>query len=144
MNVNNLGDGVIEIIWEKPFASSLDLISHYQLFLNRISYKQRINSDVNRLIVRGLSGGRTYDVNLMVFPKLQSLLPQQSNVVRIKCLPTSEAGGPLISLKANSNDNQITIVWQSIDTFGCPIDFYQLIINDEKKEMVSCILRVSK
>jgi hypothetical protein len=71
----------MEVFWEKPFETSLDLMSHYQLFLNHISYKQRIRSDASSVMVKGLCGGRSYEISLMVFPKSQSYLPQQSNIV---------------------------------------------------------------
>ena len=55
-------------------------------------------------------------------------------------MPTTDNGGPIISIKANPKDNQVTLVWQSIDSQSCPIDYYQLIINDEKKQIVRNLL----
>ena len=81
ITINYLGDGCLEVIWEKSIETSLELISHYQLFLNRVSYKSRIKSDTSSVVVKGLCGGRSYDISLMVFPKSQSYLPQQSNIV---------------------------------------------------------------
>ena len=53
------------------------------------------------------------------------------------CPSVTENGGPIISIKANPKNNQVTLVWESIDTQRSSIDFYQLIINDEKKQIVN-------
>ena len=45
-------------------------------------------------------------------------------------------GGPVISLKANRNRNEITVCWDSIDSLKMPIEHYELIINGEKKDYV--------
>ena len=68
-------------MWERPSEASSELISHYQLFLNRVSYKHRIRPDATNILVKGLCGGRSYEISLMVFPKSQSHIPQQSNIL---------------------------------------------------------------
>jgi hypothetical protein len=75
------GTGCIELCWDQPDSSSLELISHYQIFLNKVSYKNYISKHTNRVLIKGLAGGRNYDVNVMVFPNTQTLLPQQSNIL---------------------------------------------------------------
>ena len=119
-----------------PENSLEDLIDHYQLFLNKVSYKNKISSSTNRVYVKGLAGGRKYDITLMVIPKAQTLLPQDSNVLSIKCPRTTSLGGPIISLKASSNNSQLTVCWLSIDSTKLPIDHYELVINGEKKEKI--------
>jgi hypothetical protein len=59
----------------------MELISHYQLFLNKVSYKPSLLPGTHRIIVKGLAGGKIYDTVLMVYPKSQTLLPQQSNLL---------------------------------------------------------------
>ena len=119
-----------------PPENSLELISHYQLFLNKVSYKKQIIANTNRVVVKGLAGGKNYDIVLMVYPKSPTLMPQQSNVVQIKCPIVTPLGGSVISLKSTSKDNQVIICWQSIDTRQAPIEQYQLLINGERKEIV--------
>ena len=75
------GTGCIELCWDQPDSGSLELISHYQIFLNKVSYKNYISKHTNRVLIKGLAGGRNYDVNVMVFPNTQTLLPQQSNIL---------------------------------------------------------------
>lgn len=132
-----IGVSCVEISWELPPDKSLELISHYQLFMNKISYTKTISANTNRIIVKGLAGGRNYDTILMVYPKSPTLMPQQSNVLNLKCARTTPLGGPIISLKAVSKKNQITLCWQSIDSRKMPIDAYQLLINGERRETVS-------
>ena len=115
---------------------TFSLISHYQLYLNGISYKTKISPHTNSLIVRGLTANRQYETTLMVFPKSKALLPQQSNKLIVKSLDKTEEGGPIISMRATRKQDQITIVWQSIDTPKKQIDFYQLMLNNEKYEIV--------
>jgi hypothetical protein len=55
----------------------------------------------------------------------------------IRCSNTTNLGGPVISLKANPNKDQITVYWASIDSPKTPIECYELLINGEKKEIVS-------
>jgi hypothetical protein len=81
LNSNSLGIGCAEAYWDRPPAGSYDLISHYQIFLNKVSYKNYISVDATRVIIKGLAGGRNYDLNLMVYPKSQKFLPQQSNTL---------------------------------------------------------------
>lgn len=78
---NPLGVGCIEITWEFADDDLIDLISHYQLYLNRVSYKQHIPVNKNKIVVKGLAGGRNYETTMMVYPKDKRLLPQQSNIV---------------------------------------------------------------
>ena len=73
--------GCIELVWDRPDKASLDLIDYYQIFLNKVSYKNKINPPTNRVYIKGLAGGRKYDVTVMVFPKNQTFLPQESNVM---------------------------------------------------------------
>ncbi len=133
---NSLGIGCAEAFWERPPSEAFDLISHYQIFLNKVSYKNYISPQANRIVIKGLAGGRNYDLNLMIYPKSQTLLPQQSNTLTIRCSNMTHMGGPVISLKANPNKDQITIYWPSIDSKQMPIDYYELLINGEKKETV--------
>ncbi len=133
---NSLGVGVIEVIWEIPPVKSYELISHYQIFLNKVSYRNYISPNSNRVIIKGLAGGKSYDITVMVFPVTQTLLPQQSNVITIKTSKTTNLKGPVISLKANYRKNQITVTWQSIDSTELPIERYELLINGTKKEEV--------
>lgn len=114
----------------------MELISHYQLFLNKVSYKKVIVANTNRIVVKGLAGGKSYDTVLMVYPKSPALMPQQSNILMIKCPMTTPLGGPIISLKATSKKNQVLLCWQSIDSKKMPIDQYQLMINGEKREII--------
>lgn len=130
------GVGCIEISWTKASKEALSLISHYQIFLNEVSYRNRISPTTNRVLVKGLAGGRKYDIVLMVYPKNKAFLPQQSNMVTVKSHATTNLGGPVISLKENARSDQITVTWQSIDSPKCPISFYELIINDEKRDTV--------
>ncbi len=131
-----VGSSCIEITWEVPPENSLELISHYQLFLNKVSYKKQIIANTNRVVVKGLAGGKSYDTVLMVYPKSPALMPLQSNVLQIKCPIVTPLGGPIISLKSTLKDNQVIICWQSIDTRQSPIEQYQLLINGERKEIV--------
>jgi hypothetical protein len=79
IELTNLGNGCLEVSWKGPLESSLGLISHYQLFLNGVSYKKKIRSDATSVKIKGLCGGRSYSVVLMVIPKSQSYVAQQSN-----------------------------------------------------------------
>ena len=79
--LNYLGNGCLEVLWERPTEASVELISHYQLFLNRVSYKNKIRADASSVQIKGLCGGRSYDISLMVFPKSHSYIPQQSNIL---------------------------------------------------------------
>jgi hypothetical protein len=135
---NAFGVGCIEVQWASLPIEQRRLISHYQLFLNGVSYRANIDPRSNRVRVKGLAGGRNYDATLMVYPKDVKLLPQQSNVVVVKAGRTTNLGGPIISLKANSREDQITLTWQSIHTAKCPISCYELIINEEKRDVVCC------
>ena len=54
----------------------------------------------------------------------------------IKCPRATNLGGPIISLKANPNKNQLTVCWLSIDSSKLPIEHYEIIVNGEKKEKV--------
>jgi hypothetical protein len=54
----------------------------------------------------------------------------------VKTPKTTNLGGPVISLKVNSVQDQITVTWLSIDSPSCPIDHYDLFVNEEKKETV--------
>ena len=105
--------------------------------MNKISYKKIISANTNRIIVKGLAGGRSYDTILMVYPKSPTLMPQQSNVLNLKCARTTPLGGPIISLKAIPKNNQVTLCWQSIDSRKMQIEAYQLLINGESRETVS-------
>lgn len=157
---NSLGVGCIEILWERPTRKSLEMISHYQIYLNKVSYRQGIIPEANRVLIKGLAGSRSYEATVMVYPKSSTLLPQQSNVVvrkiisrvnlvehlsnydsfskTIKCNKTTNLGGPIISLKANPKKDQITVCWHSIDTAMKPVvDHYEMLINGEKRETVS-------
>jgi len=126
----------VEITFDVPPEKSLELISHYQLFLNKVSYKKAIVANTNRIVVKGLAGGKGYDTVLMVYPKSAVLMPQQSNVLQIRCPLTTPLGGPIISLKATGKRNQVLLCWQSIDSKKLPIDQYQLMINGEKREII--------
>jgi len=126
----------IEITWDILPENSLDLISHYQLFLNKVSYKKKLIANTNRIVVKGLAGGKNYDTVLMVYPKSSTLMSQQSNTLQIKCPILTPLGGPVISLKSTSKENQVIICWQSIDTRQAPIEQYQLVVNGERKEIV--------
>ena len=76
-----IGVNCVEISWEPPLYKSFELISHYQIFLNKISYKTLLKPNTNRIVIKGLAGGKDYDVVLMVYPKSQALIPQQSNII---------------------------------------------------------------
>ena len=91
------------------------------------------------MLVKGLAVDRNYDTVLMVYPRDAALLPQQSNIVTVKSGRTTNLGGPIISLKENPRSDQITVCWQSIDTPKCPISVYELLINEEKRDVVSCL-----
>ncbi len=54
----------------------------------------------------------------------------------IKCPRATNLGGPIISLKANPNKNQLTVCWLSIDSSKLPIEHYEIVVNGEKKEKV--------
>ena len=58
----------------------------------------------------------------------------------MKTLSTTGMGGPVISLKSDSRKNQMCIVWLSIDSPEQPIDYYQLLINGEKKQLVRLLI----
>jgi hypothetical protein len=131
-----IGSGCIEVFWELPHADHLDMISHYQILLNKVSYKHKIHRESNRVTVQGLAGGRNYDLTLMVYPKDTNLIPHQSNVLNIKSGKVTSLGGPVISLKANLNPKQITVCWQSINTNECPISHYELILNEQVRETI--------
>ena len=81
ISVQSLGVGCYELSWNMPDQETWDLISHYQILLNKVSYKQFIAPDCCRVMLKGLSGGRNYDLTLMCYPKSQSLMPQQSNTL---------------------------------------------------------------
>jgi hypothetical protein len=134
---NAHGVGCIEVTWSRLSAQNAHLISHFQLFLNDVSYRKKIPSNVTKVIVKGLAGGRNYDTILMVYPKDKTFLPQQSNLVTVKSGRTTNLGGPIISLKENARPDQITVTWQSIDSSKCPIECYELLINEEKRDVVS-------
>ena len=74
---------MVEISWETPATKSLELISHYQLFLNKVTYKRMISPYTTRLLVKDLAGAKNYEAILMVFPKGEHLVPQQSNILVI-------------------------------------------------------------
>jgi hypothetical protein len=78
--------GCIELFWDAPDKSSQGLIDYYQIFLNKVSYRTKISPSTNRVYIKGLAGGRKYEVALMVFPKNQTFLPQESNVLVTKKL----------------------------------------------------------
>ena len=133
------GVGCIEVTWNPSAENnrhSRQLVSHYQLFLNDISYRGIVPPHVDRLLVKGLAGGRTYDAVLMVYPKEATLMPQQSNIVTFKSGRTTNLGGPIISLKENGRSDQITLCWQSIDSPKCAINCYDLLINEQKRDVV--------
>jgi hypothetical protein len=134
---NAFGVGCIEVTWARIPEQYRHLVSHFQLFLNDVSYRAYIAPNTNRVIVKGLAGGRNYDTVLMVYPNDPTLLPQQSNIVTVKAGRTTNLGGPIISLKENCQPDQITVSWQSIDTPKCPISCYELLINEEKRDVVS-------
>lgn len=134
--INTIGVGCFEVTWEIPDARLRALISHFQIFLNKVSYRKYIGAEVSRVIVKGLASARSYEVTVMVFPKSKSLLPQESNKVEIKNAKTTNLGGPVISLKANPIQDQLTVTWLSIDSSEFPIDHYDLLINGEKRETV--------
>ena len=70
-----------ELNWTRPGHASQELISHYQLFLNKVSYKNYIKASTNKVYVRGLAGGRNYEVTLVCYPKKENLVPQESNTL---------------------------------------------------------------
>lgn len=71
----------MELSWETPSARALELISHYQLFLNKVTYRRSISPYAGRLLIKDLAGGKYYETILMVYPKGQHLVPQQSNII---------------------------------------------------------------
>ena len=81
--------GCMEVFWEKPPQKSIDLISHYQLFMNKVSYKNVIPAHLDRVYVRGMAGGKTYDTYLKVFAKKKEVLPHESNTLVIFQFKTS-------------------------------------------------------
>jgi hypothetical protein len=84
--VNNSDSvGCVEITWDKPDKDLMNLISHYRIYLNNVSYKKSIKPDQNKIVIKGLAGGRSYEATIMIFPKDPRLLPQQSNSL-VNCL----------------------------------------------------------
>ncbi len=158
ISVRNLDVNCAEVLWDKPTDASRVLISHYQVFFNQVSYKPNISPDTNRILARGLCAGRTYEITVMVYPNDNKFLPQQSNIVVslgleqhilqfwinkyffakvFTCSNVASTGGPVISLKSNSKNNEIMLQWLPIDSDLCSIDYYQLILNNERRELVS-------
>ena len=80
ITVRSIDVNCAEVFWEKPPPQSHVLISHYQLFLNQVAYTLKISVDSNRILMRDLCAGRTYELSVMVYPIQKTLLPQQSNI----------------------------------------------------------------
>ncbi|CAF0781764.1 unnamed protein product [Brachionus calyciflorus] len=136
ITINSLGVGLLEIFWDRILEHLIPYISHYQIFLNKVSYRKYIPANVNKVLIKGLTGGRNYDIIVMIYPKDRSLLPQQSNIVAYNSPKTTSLGGPIISLKANRQKDQITICWLSIDPEETFIKSYELLINGKKHDEV--------
>lgn len=79
--INQFGVGCLEITWDKVNSQYMHMISHYKIFLNKVSYRRNIAPNVNRVVAKGLASSRSYEITVMVYPKDKTLLPQQSNVV---------------------------------------------------------------
>lgn len=127
------GSGIYEIFWERAPQSAFDLISHYQLYLNGVSYRLKIHPTKTRLIIKGLTSGREYEAMIMVFPKSPLLLPQQSNKLHIKAPLVTDDGAPLLALRPEKKKDRVNFVWKSDDK---SIEYFQLIINEEKQELI--------
>ena len=79
LTVNELGNGCVIIKWDILPAHHIKKINHYQILLNQVSYKKRIEANVYQVLVKGLCGGRTYDVKFLLFPKkTQSSIEMES------------------------------------------------------------------
>ena len=48
-------------------------------------------------------------------------------------------GGPVISLKANTQRNQFTVCWLSIETSSMPIYRYDVLVNGERRQKINSI-----
>ncbi len=51
----------------------------------------------------------------------------------------TELGGPVISLKANSQRHQFTICWLSIETSSVPVLRYDVLVNSERRQKINPI-----
>ena len=72
---------IIFICKTDKYSSTGHLKLNFDILNYRKSYKNYISKHTNRVLIKGLAGGRNYDVNVMVFPNTQTLLPQQSNIL---------------------------------------------------------------
>ena len=61
----------------------MDLIDRYEILLNKISYKTRIEAFIYKVNVQGLAGGKKYEVTVKCYPKDRNLVPQESNPIVI-------------------------------------------------------------
>lgn len=53
----------------------------FQMFLNGVSYSKMLRPKNVRATVKGLAGGRAYDVQLVAYPGYKSLKPRKSNIL---------------------------------------------------------------
>ena len=137
ISYNNAEPGCIEVFWNQMPEQCLALISHFQLYLNNVSYRSYIGPHINKVLVKGLAACRNYHAVLVVHPNYSSLEPVTSNPVTIKSgRSNGSTGGPLISLKANPKHDQITLSWKSIDSEDLKIEFYELMVNGEKRDVL--------
>ena len=92
------------------------------------------------MLVKGLAGGRNYDIALVIYPKETSSENHhliKSHVLSVKSPLKTCLGGPIISLKENFNPCEITLTWLSINSHEHPISNYELYVNDRKNRVVS-------
>ncbi|RNA39091.1 leucine-rich repeat-containing protein [Brachionus plicatilis] len=136
ISFQHAGVGSLEIYWDRVLDVMLPFISHYQIYINQVSYRKYIPASVNKVLIKGLAGSRNYDIMVMIYPKDKSLLPQQSNKVAYTTDKVTNLGGPILSLKANRNKDELTVTWLSIDSYENVIDYYEILIDAEVKEKI--------
>ncbi|XP_071807408.1 uncharacterized protein [Asterias amurensis] len=113
--LHTASDSSIEIYWDLPSIPYRGQLKSYQLIVNGICYHNDLPPTCNSITVEGLLGNQTYTVSIIVQPKDSSLLPQESNRLKVTCPGMYELGGPILSCEITEQEDEINLVWTSMD-----------------------------